>query len=138
MARSQAGSGQGNDRSQQDDIGQNPREGPPGAALDPVDARQEKAAAGDAKGGGARRTGEGAAGGKRAPREHPGKRAAKYRPAPELPGQGGLAVNLVHVRQVGVEHAKATGLACRSVDRPLPYAVPTGLAVVVLAAVGLV
>ncbi len=49
-----------------------------------------------------------------------------------------LAVNLVHVRQVGLDHARATGLACRSVDRPLPYAVPTGLAVLLLAAAGVV
>ena len=49
-----------------------------------------------------------------------------------------LAVNLVHVREVGVEHAKATGQSCRSVDRPLPYAVPTGLAVLLLAAAGVV
>ena len=35
-----------------------------------------------------------------------------------------VAVNLWHVRQVGVEHATETGRACRSVDRPLPFAVP--------------
>jgi prepilin peptidase CpaA len=49
-----------------------------------------------------------------------------------------LAVNLAHVRQVGTEHARATGLACRSVDRPLPYAVPTAVAVILLAAAGVV
>ena len=49
-----------------------------------------------------------------------------------------VAVNLAHVRQVGVAHAKATGLACRSVDRPLPYAVPTALAVAILVAAGVV
>lgn len=35
-----------------------------------------------------------------------------------------LVVNLVHVRQVGVEHVSRTGKSCRSVDKPLPYAVP--------------
>ena len=49
-----------------------------------------------------------------------------------------VAINLVHVRQVGLEHAKATGLSARTVDRPLPFAVPTGLAVLLLAAAGLV
>ena len=49
-----------------------------------------------------------------------------------------VAVNLAHVRQVGVAHARATGLACRSVDRPLPYAVPTAVAVAVLVAAGMV
>ena len=49
-----------------------------------------------------------------------------------------VAVNLAHVRQVGTAHAKATGLACRSVDRPLPYAVPTAIAVVLLVAAGVI
>jgi prepilin peptidase CpaA len=49
-----------------------------------------------------------------------------------------LAVNLIHIREVGVDHAKATGLSHTTVDRPLPYAVPTGLAVFVLALAGLV
>jgi prepilin peptidase CpaA len=43
-----------------------------------------------------------------------------------------LTVNLLHLREVGVEHAKATGRSCRSVDRPLPYAVPVLLAVAAL------
>ena len=47
-----------------------------------------------------------------------------------------VAVNLAHVRQVGTVHARATGLACRSVDRPLPFAVPTAVAVAALVAVG--
>ena len=42
-----------------------------------------------------------------------------------------VAVNLAHLKQVGVEHAIATGQSCRSVDRPLPYAVPVLLATVV-------
>ncbi len=39
-----------------------------------------------------------------------------------------VAINLVNINDVGVEHTKATGKDCRSVDRPLPYAVPTLLA----------
>jgi prepilin peptidase CpaA len=42
-----------------------------------------------------------------------------------------VAINLAHVNDVGVDHARATGQSCRSVDRPLPYAVP------VLAAIGI-
>jgi prepilin peptidase CpaA len=45
-----------------------------------------------------------------------------------------LAVNLAHVGDVGLDHAKATGQSCRSVDRPLPYAVPVLIAVAVLVA----
>lgn len=41
-----------------------------------------------------------------------------------------LAVNLVHVNQVGLQHATATGQSCRSVEKPLPYAVPVLLAVI--------
>ena len=43
-----------------------------------------------------------------------------------------LAVNLYHLNDVGVDHLERTGKSCRSVDRPLPYAVP------VLAATALV
>jgi prepilin peptidase CpaA len=35
-----------------------------------------------------------------------------------------LAINLVHLNEVGVEHASQTGKSSRSVDRLLPYAVP--------------
>lgn len=49
-----------------------------------------------------------------------------------------LAANLVHVRQVGVEHVRRTGLSAESVDRPLPYAVPVMAAVAVLAWRGMV
>jgi prepilin peptidase CpaA len=45
-----------------------------------------------------------------------------------------LAVNLAHVRDVGIDHAKATGASCRSVDRPLPYAVPVLIAMAFLLA----
>ena len=43
-----------------------------------------------------------------------------------------VAVNLAHLKQVGVEHARETGQACRSIDRPLPFAVPAGIAVLVV------
>jgi prepilin peptidase CpaA len=36
-----------------------------------------------------------------------------------------LAVNFLHVGDLGVEHVSETGRSCRSVDRPLPFAVPT-------------
>src|SRR4051812_16989858 len=35
-----------------------------------------------------------------------------------------LAVQLLHLRNLGVRHVEETGRACRSVDRPLPFAVP--------------
>jgi prepilin peptidase CpaA len=41
-----------------------------------------------------------------------------------------LAVNLVHTADLGVHHVSETGKSCRSVDRPLPYAVPVLIAVV--------
>jgi prepilin peptidase CpaA len=45
-----------------------------------------------------------------------------------------LAVNLAHVQDVGLDHVKATGQSSRSIDRPLPYAVPVLIAVLVLLA----
>jgi prepilin peptidase CpaA len=48
-----------------------------------------------------------------------------------------LAVNLIHVDQVGLEHATLTGKSCKSVDRPLPFAVPVLIAVVLLALTGM-
>ncbi len=45
-----------------------------------------------------------------------------------------LAVNLVHVNDVGLDHVKATGQSSRSIDRPLPYAVPVLVAVLILLA----
>ena len=45
-----------------------------------------------------------------------------------------VAINLVHVNDVGLDHAKATGQSCRSVDRPLPYAVPVLAAILLLLA----
>lgn len=43
-----------------------------------------------------------------------------------------VALSLVHVRQVGIEHAAGTGQSARSVDRPLPYAVPVFVSVLLL------
>jgi prepilin peptidase CpaA len=48
-----------------------------------------------------------------------------------------VAVNLAHVPDVGLEHVKQTGQACRSIDRPLPYAVPVLIAVMILLAAGM-
>lgn len=45
-----------------------------------------------------------------------------------------LTINILHMNDVGVDHVSRTGQSCRSVDRPLPYAVPVLLAV--LAVVG--
>jgi prepilin peptidase CpaA len=43
-----------------------------------------------------------------------------------------VAVNLAHVHELGLEHVRQTGQACRSIDRPLPYAVPVTIAVMIL------
>ena len=43
-----------------------------------------------------------------------------------------VAINIAHVRELGVEHAKATGQSSRSVDRPLPYAVPVLIAMAIV------
>jgi prepilin peptidase CpaA len=43
-----------------------------------------------------------------------------------------VAVNIAHVGDVGLDHVKQTGQACRSIDRPLPYAVPVLVAVIIL------
>ncbi len=45
-----------------------------------------------------------------------------------------LAINLVHLQDVGVEHVRATGQSCASVQRPLPYAVPVLLGTVLVLA----
>jgi prepilin peptidase CpaA len=43
-----------------------------------------------------------------------------------------LAINLAHVNEVGLDHTASTGQSCRSVNRPLPYAVPVMLAVILV------
>lgn len=40
-----------------------------------------------------------------------------------------LAINLVHARSLGADHIEQTGKQFRSIDRPLPYAVPVFVAV---------
>jgi prepilin peptidase CpaA len=46
-----------------------------------------------------------------------------------------LAMNLMHVSELGARHVAETGQACRSIDRPLPYAVPVLVATVLVALV---
>lgn len=43
-----------------------------------------------------------------------------------------VLLNLVHIRDVGLETVQQTGLSCRSVDKPLPMAVPILAAVLLL------
>lgn len=43
-----------------------------------------------------------------------------------------IAANFALVSEVGLDHAIQTGKSCRSVNRPLPYAVPLFAAVVVV------
>jgi len=43
-----------------------------------------------------------------------------------------VAMSLMHVGELGVQHAAETGQACRSIDRPLPYAVPVLVATLVV------
>ena len=43
-----------------------------------------------------------------------------------------LAINLAHVGDVGLDHASETGASCKSVNKPLPYAVPILLATVLV------
>jgi prepilin peptidase CpaA len=48
-----------------------------------------------------------------------------------------VAVNVAHVRTVGVAHLKVTEKSCRTVQRPLPYAVPVLFGVCAVVARGL-
>jgi prepilin peptidase CpaA len=43
-----------------------------------------------------------------------------------------VTLNILYVREVGLQHATQTGKACRSVDRPLPFAIPALVAVLVV------
>lgn len=47
-----------------------------------------------------------------------------------------VIINLIHIREVGLSHAQATGESCRSVDKPLPYAVPVLIAIVAVLCLG--
>jgi prepilin peptidase CpaA len=41
-----------------------------------------------------------------------------------------VALNLLFIREVGLAHVSSTGRSVRSIDRPLPYAVPALIAVI--------
>jgi prepilin peptidase CpaA len=43
-----------------------------------------------------------------------------------------VGMNLMHLRDFGLDHVSTTGNECRSVNRPLPYAVPVLLATVLV------
>jgi len=43
-----------------------------------------------------------------------------------------VAINLWHFNDVGLDHMKATGRSCRSIDRPLPFAVPVFAATLIV------
>jgi prepilin peptidase CpaA len=45
-----------------------------------------------------------------------------------------LAVSMAHAGDLGMDHVRATGQSSRSIDRPLPYAVPVLIAVSLLLA----
>jgi prepilin peptidase CpaA len=47
-----------------------------------------------------------------------------------------LATNIAHVNQLGAEHVQETGASCRSIDRPLPYAVPILIATLIVLGFG--
>ncbi|HEV8604431.1 MAG TPA: A24 family peptidase [Tepidisphaeraceae bacterium] len=47
-----------------------------------------------------------------------------------------LATNIAHVNQLGTEHVQETGASCRSVDRPLAYAVPIFIATIIILSFG--
>ena len=36
-----------------------------------------------------------------------------------------LTINLIHLQDVGVDHARAAGQSCRSLEQYLPFAVPS-------------
>jgi prepilin peptidase CpaA len=48
-----------------------------------------------------------------------------------------IAANFACVSEVGLNHAVETGRACRSVSRPLPYAVPLFFATLIVLAMGI-
>lgn len=43
-----------------------------------------------------------------------------------------VAMNLFSIRNLGIKHVSQTGNECRSIDRPLPFAVPMFLATVLV------
>lgn len=48
-----------------------------------------------------------------------------------------LALSLVHIDQIGVKQTSELGKSCRSIDRPLPYAVPVLVATLMVLGVPL-
>jgi prepilin peptidase CpaA len=44
-----------------------------------------------------------------------------------------VGMNIAHLRDFGLDHVATTGNECRSVNRPLPYAVPVLLATILIA-----
>jgi len=44
-----------------------------------------------------------------------------------------VGMNLMHLRDFGIDHVATTGNECRSVNRPLPYAVPVLIATALVA-----
>lgn len=57
---------------------------------------------------------------------------AQRRLAALLGNSAVVAVNLFHIKDVGVDHVAETGRGCRSVARPLPFAVPAFVAVLLV------
>jgi prepilin peptidase CpaA len=47
-----------------------------------------------------------------------------------------LATNVAHVNQLGTDHVQATGESCRSIDRPLAYALPVFIATIIILGFG--
>ena len=47
-----------------------------------------------------------------------------------------LATNIAHVNQLGTDHVQATGATCRSIERPLAYAVPVFIATIIILCFG--
>jgi len=47
-----------------------------------------------------------------------------------------LATNIAHVNQLGAEHVQESGAKYRSIDRPLPYAVPILIATLIILSFG--
>jgi prepilin peptidase CpaA len=47
-----------------------------------------------------------------------------------------LATNIAHVNQLGTDHVQATAESCKSIDRPLPYAVPIFFATLIILSFG--
>ena len=43
-----------------------------------------------------------------------------------------LSLNLVHVRELGVEHVAQTGHSCNTMERHLPFALPTFVATLIV------